>query len=189
MAISINPITHVITVPQSDLTFISGTLYQHDTEAFRLQLIEWESSDEGIWQPNTHIHNTEVAVAGVTYARTIQLLAPYTLQYEDLGHPGYTVMLVGSNNNLFEAGIIITNHNSVISTNSAGLIVKTVGSGVTVQDKIDIAELSRQEMDTNSTELAAIKSKTDNLPASPASVSDIPSANDNADAVWNKTLP
>lgn len=35
------------------------------------------------------------------------------------------------------------------------------------------------------TEVAAIKAKTDNLPASPASVSDIPTANQNRDAVLN----
>jgi hypothetical protein len=35
----------------------------------------------------------------------------------------------------------------------------------------------RQEIDSNSTQLSGIKSKTDNLPASPAATSDIPSAN------------
>jgi hypothetical protein len=35
----------------------------------------------------------------------------------------------------------------------------------------------RQELDSNSTQLAGIKSKTDNLPASPAATGDIPSAN------------
>jgi hypothetical protein len=35
----------------------------------------------------------------------------------------------------------------------------------------------RQELDSNSTQLAAIKAKTDNLPASPAATGDIPSAN------------
>ena len=38
----------------------------------------------------------------------------------------------------------------------------------------------RTEMDTNSTEFAAIKAKTDNLPADPAGVSDIPTAEENA---------
>jgi len=35
------------------------------------------------------------------------------------------------------------------------------------------------------TEVTAIKAKTDNLPAQPAAVSDIPTANQNRDAVWN----
>ncbi len=37
------------------------------------------------------------------------------------------------------------------------------------------------------TEVAAIKAKTDNLPASPAAVSDIPTANQNADALLDRT--
>ena len=44
----------------------------------------------------------------------------------------------------------------------------------------------RQEMDSNSTQLAAIKAKTDNLPAAPAAVSNIPTATENASAVWAK---
>lgn len=42
----------------------------------------------------------------------------------------------------------------------------------------------RSEIDSNSTQLAAIKAKTDALPASPAATGDIPSAANNASAVW-----
>jgi len=41
---------------------------------------------------------------------------------------------------------------------------------------------------TKDTEIDAIKAKTDNLPANPADVSDIPTANDNADQVWDEIL-
>jgi len=139
MAISISS-THVITIPQSDLTFLSGTLWQLDTNWFRLQLKDWEDSEQGIVHPKTHNHNTAITIAGVTYARAIEILAPYTIQFEDLGHPGYTVLLAGSNNNIFAEGIIVTNHNSVLGQNSAGLIQVTSGSGVTEQDKLDIAD-------------------------------------------------
>jgi hypothetical protein len=44
----------------------------------------------------------------------------------------------------------------------------------------------RAEIDSNSTQLAAIKAKTDNLPASPAATGDIPTAAQNATAVWSK---
>jgi len=46
----------------------------------------------------------------------------------------------------------------------------------------------RQEMDNNSTELAAIKAKTDNLPADPAGVSDIPTEDEIADQVWDEDI-
>jgi hypothetical protein len=42
------------------------------------------------------------------------------------------------------------------------------------------------EMDAASTQLAGIKAKTDNLPAAPAAVSDIPTATQNADALLDR---
>lgn len=134
MAISVNPATFVITIPQADLTFVSGTLYTLDTEAFREELRAWEDDEENIVFQKTHDHFTEYTVAGVTYARAIIMLAPYTIEFEDLGHPGYTVALTGSNNNIFEAGIIVTNHNSVIGQNAAGLIVHSSGSGLSTEE-------------------------------------------------------
>lgn len=52
------------------------------------------------------------------------------------------------------------------------------GSGVTPQDKIDIANLNRQEMDSNSVELAAIRS----------GVEAVPSAAENADALLDRAI-
>jgi len=60
-------------------------------------------------------------------------------------------------------------------------------SGTTIKNASDNA--SQTSVDTLTTyvdtEIAAIKAKTDNLPAQPAAVSDIPTANQNRDAVWN----
>jgi hypothetical protein len=50
MAISINRLTSVITIPQADCTLISGTLYELDTEAFRDALKVLEASEEGCWR-------------------------------------------------------------------------------------------------------------------------------------------
>lgn len=137
MTISINPATFVITVPQADLSLVSGTLYEHDTEAFRLELLDWEDSETGIVFLRTHNHNTTVTIAGVTFARTIELLAPYSIEYED---GAYSVRLVGSNNNFFdvEAGILVQNSVQIIAGNSAGLQVVTSGSGVLPSDVTDI---------------------------------------------------
>lgn len=137
MAISINPVTHKISIPKTDLTLVSGTLYNYDSDAFRLELKDWEDSDEGIWQPDTHTHNTEYTIAGVTYARAIQIISPYLVEFED---GQYTVVIVGSNNNIWDVagGILVQNQVQVIPTNSAGLVVS--GSGVTEQDKTDIAK-------------------------------------------------
>lgn len=138
MAISVNPLSYVISVPKADLTFVSGTLYTMNTDNFRLELKSWEDSEEGIIHPKTHNHNTTVEIVGITYARAISILAPYSVEFED---GQYTVVLEGSNNNIFDVagGILVQNQVQVIPTNSGGLIQVTSGSGVTAQDKIDIA--------------------------------------------------
>lgn len=140
MAFSFDPLTYIFLIPKSDLTLVSGTLYTHDTAAFRLELKAWEASAEGAIFPKTHDHNTEVEIVGVTYARAIKILAPYSIEYEN---DQYTVILQGSNNNIFDvaSGILVQNQVQVIPSNSAGLITIASGSGVTAQDKIDIAEL------------------------------------------------
>jgi hypothetical protein len=61
-----------------------------------------------------------------------------------------------------------------------GGTVDTLTNAPTVPSAASI----RAEIDSNSTQLAAIKAKTDNLPASPAATGDIPTAAQNATAVW-----
>ena len=121
MAVSINWATQVISVPQADLTFISGTLYELDTDWFRLQLKDLEDSSDGMAFLRTHKHNTEVTILGTTFARVIEIINGYSITFEDLP---YTVKLVGSNNNFFDVdgGILNRNQVQVVSTNSAGLI-------------------------------------------------------------------
>lgn len=115
--ISIDFDTKIISVPQSYLTFISGTLYELDTETFRTDILALMDDTEGIVFEDTHIHNTEVVLGGVTFARFIEFINGYTITFED---GMYRVRLVGSNNNISD----VTNLNSVsiLSQNSAGLV-------------------------------------------------------------------
>lgn len=126
--ISVDWHTFVITVPQSYLTFVSGTFYTMDTDQFRLDLKALESSVEGMPFYKTHEHNTEVTVAGTTFARTIEILAPYSVEFED---GMYSVQLLGSNNNIWSIvdGILVRNQVQVIPTNSAGLIKVETSDG------------------------------------------------------------
>lgn len=123
---TVDPVTYVISIPKSSLTLVSGTLYALDTNTFRLALKAWEASEEGVIHPKTHDHNTEVTVVGVTYARTIVILPPYSVEFED---DQYTVILTGSNNNIFDVanGILVQNQVQVIPTNAAGLITTVAG--------------------------------------------------------------
>lgn len=119
MAVSIAWGTKVISVPKADLTLVSGTLYALDTDWFRAQLKGLEDDEAGIPFPDTHTHNTEVTIAGTTFARVIEIINGYTVTFED---GQYAVRLDGSNNNIFDEGIINRNQVSIIPTNSAGLI-------------------------------------------------------------------
>ena len=141
MTIAIDWGTKIISIFQTDLSHVTGTLYDLDTAAFRLALKDLEDSEEGMAFPDTHNHNTEVVVAGITYARTIEIINGYTITFED---GQYTVRLSGSNNNFFDVENNILNQNQVqiISTNSAGLqIVETAVSGLTPSESTMLSEI------------------------------------------------
>jgi hypothetical protein len=169
MAISINWLTKVISIPKADLTLVSGTFYTFDTDQFRLDLRAIEKTVEGIDNLITHKHNTESIIAGTTYARGLRIINGYTLTFEDGAH---SVQLEGSNNNFWDIGGGILNQNQVqvIPTNTAGLIVVTSGSGVTEQDKIDIANkvwinaLRSLTSGTKDTEIDEIQARVNALP-------------------------
>lgn len=127
LTISVDPATFVISVPQSDLTWISGDVYELDANDFRLDMKSWEASEMGIVFQKTHDHNTEVTLSGTTIARVIEILSPYTITFENLQ---YIVNIVGANTNISEK----TNYNlvSIRSFNSAGLI-----SGNILTEEVD----------------------------------------------------
>lgn len=120
--ISIAWATGVITVPQSFLTHLGGTTYELDLDTFRLALKDLEDDEAGMPWPKTHNHNTEVTLAGITFARSIEIIPPYTVEFED---GVYGVNLVGANSNIPD--VLVRNSVSVNTQNSAGLIVTTVG--------------------------------------------------------------
>lgn len=131
MAISVDWMTKVITVPQSYCTLVSGTLYELDTNQFRLDLKDLEDGEEGMIFLETHRHNTTVTVAGTTFARTIEIINGYSVVFTPSS--AWSVRLAGSNNNIFDVqnGILVQNQVQVIPTNSAGLIV---GAGANPDD-------------------------------------------------------
>jgi hypothetical protein len=121
MAITIDEATQVITVEQTDLTFVTGTLYELDTNVYRLAVGALLASERYMWMDPAFNHNGEVTVAGTTFARIIEQTNGYSLTFENLT---YSVRLAGSNNNLFdvENGILTQNLVQVIAQNSAGLV-------------------------------------------------------------------
>ena len=118
MAISIDWITKVISVPQADLILVSGSEYELDTDAFHITLRDLEASEAGAPWAKTHTHNTEALLGGIIYARLIEIIGGYTVTFEN---GSYAVTLVGSNNNILDVANL--NSVSIRPTNSAGLIV------------------------------------------------------------------
>ena len=138
MAVTINEATKEITVEQADLTLVSGTLYAHDTEAFRTTINDLMDDERYIWMDDPIVRNAPVTVAGTTFAQTMEMINSYFLTYDDT--PGaYSVRLEGSNNNFFDIqnGILTQNDVQVIPGNSAGLqTVNTSGTVAPTQQEI-----------------------------------------------------
>jgi hypothetical protein len=138
MPISINWATKVITVPVTFMTLISGTpgtgdmqpdpaLYELDVNALRLALKDIEDS-EGMPYLDTHRHNSEVTISGVTYARTFEVINGYTVDFDVSVYDHYSVRCVGANHNI--ADVRRPSTVSLIIGNSAGLITVSSGSGL-----------------------------------------------------------
>lgn len=123
MAISIDYITRIITIPKADLALVQSTPFEIrelDIDAFRLELKDIEDSARGIAFVDTHRHNTAVNVGGVTLARVVEIINGYTVTFED---GAYAVNLSGANSNIGD--VINLNQVQVRSANSAGLVSQT----------------------------------------------------------------
>ena len=117
---SINWGSGVITVPKTDLDLVQSVpteIYNLDLNFFRRNLKDLEDDMEGMSFSDTHAHNDEVILSGLTYARVIEILDPYTVTFEN---GTYAVNLIGANSNVADKTNV--NFVSVRPQNSAGLI-------------------------------------------------------------------
>ena len=137
MAITVNWATdQVINIPKADMTLVQLTpveVRRLDTDAFFRTLKDLESSAEGMPWPNTQRNNSPVTLGGITYARVLEIIDPYSITFED---GQYVVELTGSNNNIIQK----TNPNqvSIQGNNSAGLIQTEEIQYAAYQDKVTL---------------------------------------------------
>jgi len=120
IGVTIDWATYTINIPRSGMTLVQTTpteIRELNINEFRLELKDIEDSIPAMPQPDTHKHNTEVSLGGITYARVVEILDPYSLTFEN---GQYAVNLVGANSNLGDK--VNVNQVSVRSNNSAGLI-------------------------------------------------------------------
>ncbi len=144
MAISIDWGQRVINIPHADLTLVGGSLHELDVDAFRLTLKNLEDGDEGIAFPATHRHNTQVTLSGVVYARVVEIINGYKIQFGPTpGGEPYIVRFVGANHNLGDV-INYDGGMSAIIGNSAGLIVGGgAAAGLTVDQDARLARVEK----------------------------------------------
>ena len=136
MAITVTPGTKTIYIPQSYLTLlgtaVQGTeVYELDVDQLRLDLKDWEDSEEGMAEPDTHRHNTQVEISGITYARQIVIHNGWIVDFQDTGTP-YIVSCTGANHNIQDVTDFSGGNVSMLPNNSGGLVTgleATVESG------------------------------------------------------------
>lgn len=136
MSYAVNWMAKTVSIPTSDLMLVSGTRYSLNMAdcLAEVRRLEWEPS-EGLWAPAILGHaDTRFDFAGVDYAPFDDFINGYTVI---ITGAATRVDLVGSNNNLVD--VLVPTGVSVVPSNSAGLQVVTTGSGITEQDKDDIA--------------------------------------------------
>jgi hypothetical protein len=106
-------------VPKADLPLLQASpeVRELDVDWFRLELKDLEDDAEGMPFPDTHRHFTEVTLAGLTYARIVEIINGYTVEFEN---GTYTVNCTGANHNLSD--VKVANSVSLIVNNAAGLI-------------------------------------------------------------------
>jgi len=89
----------------------------------------------------THNHNTAITLSGVTYARIVEIINGYTIEFEN---GIYSVECVGANHNI--ADVKVVNSVSLIVGNSAGLIQVSSGSGLSSEQATQLIKIYRSLM-------------------------------------------
>ena len=112
--------TKRIFVPRADMPVIQASpeVRLLDADAFRLELKNLEAElTEGIVWPDTHKHTTETTLSGIIYARFVEIINGYTVEFEA---GNYGVSIVGANTNILD--VKVANSVSILTNNSAGLV-------------------------------------------------------------------
>lgn len=129
---------YYINVPQSYLTFVSGTTYELDADQFRKDLGDIMDSADAMPYPKCYENTAPKTVAGVTLARVVEIIAPYLVVFED---GLYNVNIIGGNTNI--ADVVVKNQVGVNTANSAGLIVVETGvSGLTPTESAQLDDIA-----------------------------------------------
>lgn len=127
MVYTVNWASKIVRIPKIDLALVSAS-----PEIRELDVIEfWQTihdiqDGEGMPFRDIMRSNAPVTLAGVTYARSVEIINGYKIEFED---GEYQVNLTGANNNLLDARV--QNNVSINASNSAGLVAGGGSGGLT----------------------------------------------------------
>lgn len=138
MAYAVDWIGKVITIPTSDLDFVSGTRYELQMSDFLGEIRRLEAAfNEGLWAPQILEHaNPRLDFVGTNYVGFDEVINGYQIQVSGVAT---RVDLIGSNNNIVD--VLIPTGVSVVPSNSAGLQKVSTGGGLDPTEKVQIREL------------------------------------------------
>jgi hypothetical protein len=115
--------TRIIQIPKADLLLVStvpSEVRQLDINDLRLWLHDEQDDERGIVFVKMFDNQPPKTISGVTLARVLEILDPWTIEFDDTGGTDlYSVNIVGGNSNL--ADVIVKNTVGVNTANSAGL--------------------------------------------------------------------
>src|SRR5574342_1225936 len=116
-----------IFIPRADMPIVqvSPEIRELDVNQFRLDLRTIEATVPGAPWPETHRHQTETVLSGTTFARQVEILSPYRVEFED---GQYSVRAVGANHNILD--VKVNNQVSLVVILSAGLVNPDIGGAV-----------------------------------------------------------
>ena len=114
--------TRILSIDQSELVEVTaGTVYSMDTGWLWTTIHDIQDDPGGMANPDIMFSSQPYTLSGVTYARAVEIVNGYKIQFTGPVAPNdhYAVVLQGGNNNV--ADVFIPNPVTVIANNSAGL--------------------------------------------------------------------
>ncbi|MBW2178755.1 MAG: hypothetical protein JRG81_00035 [Deltaproteobacteria bacterium] len=128
---SVDWVSKIFTIPQSDLAFLSGNNYALSLVDVHKELrrLEWSFTD-GLWALRIANWYETVTLSGIAKTPSVEIINGYTF---DFTGNNYNVILTDYDNNLIDV-YIPSNGISILSNNSVGKQTISVGSGLTTEE-------------------------------------------------------
>jgi hypothetical protein len=127
MAIDVNWVTGVISIPKADLALVQATPFEVrslDIPQFHLDLRTIHASVQGAPYPKTHDHVLTYTLSGLVNPEAVIVLPPYTVEFEA---GVYGASALNGNSNILER--LVPSGVSFLGNNTTGPLQGAVNEG------------------------------------------------------------